>query len=363
MCSSTSVCSSDESTAPLALSSSWLSASCSASCLEAFSASSYWRALWMAIAARLANSVTGSSSRSAKVRSPSRSSASTPSTLSPSASGAMMLACGSHSVPGTSAPRGSLSMSLTSCASLWRTTQPLTPTSIGAAPRAHLLLGLVLVRGEAAVELAGLLVDEPDLQRVVVDDLLEQRRDAREDLARLERREQRAAELEDGVAQRQLRLQLRRGLLERLVLARVLDGHGRVRGEHLERLDQLERRQLPVGGVEEVEHAHQLAVLVVQRHEQVVVAAPLVGAARAEVELRQVVELLLRPLVAAVIDEVGRADLVLLEEELVPDAPGDRPLEQDAVELGELADGGVHGEVAARRHAGTRSPRGSRTSR
>ena len=42
----------------------------------------------------------------------------------------MMLACGSHSVPGTSAPRGSFSMSLTSCASLWRTTQPLTPTSM-----------------------------------------------------------------------------------------------------------------------------------------------------------------------------------------------------------------------------------------
>jgi hypothetical protein len=41
----------------------------------------------------------------------------------------MMLACGSLSVPGTSAPRGSLSMSLTSCASLWRTTHPLTPTS------------------------------------------------------------------------------------------------------------------------------------------------------------------------------------------------------------------------------------------
>ena len=131
MCSSTSVCSSEESTAPLALSSSWLSASCSASCREAFSASSYWRALWMAIAARLANSVTGSSSCSAKVRSPRRSSASTPSTVSPRDSGATMLAWGSHSVPGTSAPRSSWSMSLTSCASLCWTTQPLTPTSSG----------------------------------------------------------------------------------------------------------------------------------------------------------------------------------------------------------------------------------------
>ena len=130
MCSSTSVCSSDESTAPLALRSSWLSASCSASCLDAFSASPYWRALWMAMAARLANSVTGSSSLSSNVRSPRRSSASTPMTFSPSVSGAMMLAWGSHSVPGTSAPRGSFSMSFTSCASLWRTTQPLTPTSM-----------------------------------------------------------------------------------------------------------------------------------------------------------------------------------------------------------------------------------------
>ena len=48
-----------------------------------------------------------------------------------------------------------------------------------------------------------------------------------------------------------------------------------------------------------------------------------------------------------VVDEEGRADLVLLEEELAPDVPGDRPLEEDLVEVGELADGGVHGEVSA----------------
>jgi len=118
MCSRTSFCSSEESTAPLALSSSWLRASCSSSRLDAFSASAYCRALWMAMAARLANRLTGSSSLSEKVRSPSRSIASTPMGVSPMVKGAMMLACGSHSVPGTRAPRESFSMSLTSCASL-----------------------------------------------------------------------------------------------------------------------------------------------------------------------------------------------------------------------------------------------------
>ena len=149
------------------------------------------------------------------------------------------------------------------------------------------------------------------------------------------------------MAQRQLRLQLRRGLLERLVLARVLDRDRRVRREHLERLDELERRELAVGGVEEVEHAHQLVVLVVQRDEQVVVAVPLVGAARPEIELGKVVELLLRPLVPAVVDEVGGADLVPLEEQLLPDVDRHRALEEHPVELGELADCGVDGEVAA----------------
>ena len=85
----------------------------------------------MAIAARFANSVTDSSSLSSNVRSPRRSSASTPIAVSPSVSGAMMLACGSHSVPGTSAPRGSFSMSFTSCAWLFCRTHPLTPTSTG----------------------------------------------------------------------------------------------------------------------------------------------------------------------------------------------------------------------------------------
>ena len=194
----------------------------------------------------------------------------------PASSGAMMLACGSHSVPGHERA-ARVVQHVVDQLRLVVAHDPAADADVdGAAPGAHLLLGRVLVGGEAAVELAGLFVDQPDLQRVVVDDLLEQRRDAREDLARLERGEERAAELEDRVAQRQLRLQLRRGVLERLVLARVLDRHRGVRREHLERLDQLERRQLAVGRVVQVEHAHQLVVLVVEGHEQVVVARPLV---------------------------------------------------------------------------------------
>ena len=179
----------------------------------------------------------------------------------------------------------------------------------------------------------------------------------------LERREERAAELEDRVAQGQLRLQLRRGLLERLVLARVLDRDRRVGGEDLERLDQLERRQSVVGRVVEVQHAHQPPLLVVQRDEEVVVLVPLILAARSEVQLGQVVELLLGPLVATVVDEERRADLVLLEEELVPDALRDRPLEEDAVEVRDTRRRWRARRSRRRPRAGTRSPRGSRRSR
>ena len=280
MCSSTSVCSSEESTAPLALSSSWLSASCSSSCLEAFSASSYWRALWMAIAARL---------REQRHR-----------LELALVEGALAQAVeGEHAdhLVAQRERRDDARLGLPLGARHQRAARvvqhvvdqlrlvvlqdpPADADVDGAAPGAH-LLAVEVVRVVAAVELVRLLVDQADLQRVVVDDLLEERGDAREDLAGLERREERAAELEDRVAQRQLCLQRRGGLLERLVLARVLDRDRRVRREHLERLDELERRQLAVGRVEEVEHAHQLVVLVVQRHEQVVVAVPLVGAARA----------------------------------------------------------------------------------
>ena len=155
------------------------------------------------------------------------------------------------------------------------------------------LLAVGLVRVVAAVQLPGLLIDEADLEGVVVHDLLEKGRDARKHLARLERRKQRAADVEDRVPQRQLSLERRGGLFQRLILARVLDGNGRMRGEHLERLDQLECGQLPVRRIEEVQHAHELVVFIEERHEQVVVAAPLVGPSWAEVQLRQVVELLL----------------------------------------------------------------------
>ena len=89
------------------------------------------RAFWMAMAAKLAKSRTGSSSRSSKVRPPRRSMLSTPITLPRTCSGTTMEACGSGSVPGTSTPRGSLPASLTSCAWLWRTTQPVRPWSRG----------------------------------------------------------------------------------------------------------------------------------------------------------------------------------------------------------------------------------------
>ena len=95
------------------------------------SRSSYWRALRIAIAARLAKSLAGSSSRSSNVRPPSRSIVMTPMTSSPTESGTRMHACcSSSSVPGMYTARGSLSISLMSWASLWRTTQPLMPSSI-----------------------------------------------------------------------------------------------------------------------------------------------------------------------------------------------------------------------------------------
>ena len=52
-----------------------------------------------------------------------------PMTASPALRGTIIEACGSAAVPDTRAPRGSPSMSFTICASLCRTTQPLTPLS------------------------------------------------------------------------------------------------------------------------------------------------------------------------------------------------------------------------------------------
>jgi len=96
-----------------------------------FSISSYVRAFWIAIAARLAKSVTGSRSLSAKTRPPRRSIVSTPVTLPSTRSGTTMLACGTFSpVPGMCTPRGSVAISLTSWARSCLTTQPARPSSI-----------------------------------------------------------------------------------------------------------------------------------------------------------------------------------------------------------------------------------------
>ena len=211
------------------------------------------------------------------------------------------------------------------------------------APAVDLLV--VGIGSEAAVQLVRVLINEADLHRVVVDDLLEQRRDLAEERALVQRGEERGARLDHGVPQVELRLECRRGVLELLVLAGVLDGDRRVRREHLERFDQLERGQGAVGRIVEVEDAHQLALLVEERHEQIVARMPLPGATWPEVQLRKVVELLLGPLVLAVIDEVGRADLVLLEEELVPDLGRDGAVEELAIVLGVLADCGTDAEL------------------
>ena len=187
-------------------------------------------------------------------------------------------------------------------------------------PALHLLD--ILVAREPAVQLVGHLVDEPDLHGVVVDDLLEQRGDAREDLAFVERGEQGGAQLQQHVPQAELVLERRRRAPELFVLARVLDGDRGVRREHLERLDQVQRGQRVVGRVVQVEHAHEIAVLVEERHEEVVVLMPLAGAR--DDPGRAAADSTAAPpsrRESVVVDEVGRADLVALLEQLVPDVP------------------------------------------
>ena len=144
-------------------------------------------------------------------------------------------------MPGTSAPRGSFEHVVDELGLVVKQ-HPAAHADVQRRPPARHLLD-VLVAGVAAVQLACLFVDEPDLHGVVVDDLLEQRGDLREELALAERRKERRAEVEQHVSQRQLRLELPARALELLVLARVLDGHRGVRGEDLERLDHVEGRQ------------------------------------------------------------------------------------------------------------------------
>ena len=172
-----------------------------------------------------------------------------------------------------------------------------------AAPVRHLIGGRAA--HVAAVQLIRLLVNEPDFQDVVVHDLLHRSRDLGEQVRLVERGQQGGAQVEKLVPQQKLRFELGPGLLELLVLTRVLDAHGGVGGEHLEGPDQFEVRESAVGRVVEVQNAHELALLVVERHEEIVVGLPLVRTSRTDVERGQVVQLLLRPVVLSLVHEEG----------------------------------------------------------
>ncbi len=194
---------------------------------------------------------------------------------------------------------------------------------------AHDPAGEALVEGYAEVEhlvgvgvagvdghqLLALLVDQPDVEGLVVDHLLEQGARLLEHGALVERREEHLAEGQQLVAHAQLLLEGRRGALQLLVVARVLDGHGGVGGEHLERFDQVQARQSAIGRVVEVEHRRQLALAVVEGHEQRVVLVPLAVRALADVGGREVGRVGLVHLVLAMVDEVRAADLEALLEE------------------------------------------------
>ena len=91
--------------------------------------------------------------------------------------------------------------------------------------------------GVGAVELLGLGVDETDLEAIVVDHPLDEGRDAREHAVVVEGRQQGAAQLEQDLAQLDLRGELGSGVGEQLVLSRVLDGDRGLLGQGLHQLD------------------------------------------------------------------------------------------------------------------------------
>jgi hypothetical protein len=146
----------------------------------------------------------------------------------------------------------------------------------GAAPRANLVS--LVTGGEGAEQLAGPLIDKADVHGIVLHHLLEQGRNLREEVVLVEGGEKRGAEVEHGVAQGELRLKRRGRALELLVLTGVLDSHGGVGREHLERFHQIERGQSAIGRIVQIENAHELVLLVEQRYQQIVVGVPLVVA-------------------------------------------------------------------------------------
>ena len=136
------------------------------------------------------------------------------------------------------------------------------------------LVGPLVLR-EDRDELVGALVDQGDVDRVVVDEHLEDVGDLHEDGRVVEGRQQRPRDVEQLVAHLELLLEQVGGALELFVLARALDGGGREGGEDLELFGQVERGQAAVGGLGQVEHADHAIGPVAQRHEELVAGLPL----------------------------------------------------------------------------------------
>ena len=127
---------------------------------------------------------------------------------------------------------------------------------------AELLVELrVLVARVDAHQLARLVVQQPDVHGVVVDDDLEHLGDAHEHLALVERAEQQRAEAHELVLDAQLALEPRRRGLELVVLARVADGERRQVGEQARGLE----LALLEGAAAEPVHGHDADDLVPDR--------------------------------------------------------------------------------------------------
>ena len=236
MRANTSRWSSELSSSVLMLISSCCMSSWPSSLADVVSSSSYCRALRMAMAARLAKRRAGSSSRSSKVRPPSRSMVMMPMTSSPTDSGTRMHACcSSHSVPGMYTARGSVGHVVDELG-LVVAHHPAADALVDGDGEVEDLLLVLLVARVDGDELPALGVDQAHVHGVVVDDLLERVGDVLQHLGLLERREHGAAGAEQLVAERQLLLELLRRLLGLLVLARVVDGDGGEVGEQRDRL-------------------------------------------------------------------------------------------------------------------------------
>ena len=154
------------------------------------------------MAARLANSLADSSSLSSKVRPSMRSTDSTPMTIPPTVSGTMIEACGSASVPGTTYAR--IARHVVHELRFVVTHDPAADADVERGAPVLDVVG-VAVAGVSAVELVGLGVDQADLHAVVVDHALDQRGDAREDVVVVERGKQGSAQLQNDLAQLDLR--------------------------------------------------------------------------------------------------------------------------------------------------------------